>query len=109
MTCSFFDVGCHLTDWFGWLLIPTWWHVIAGLIVGSVLGARFGWLAPISLGLSVLVPVLLGRRKEPEPEPDGPDFMPPFSPFGRQPKRENPKPRVGRKPGETAADRWVTK
>lgn len=73
MTCSFFDVGCHLTDWFGWLLIPTWWHVIAGLIVGSVLGARFGWLAPISLGLSVLVPVLLGRRSE--REPDNPDFQ----------------------------------
>lgn len=92
MTCFILDVPCHVQSWFGWLLIPTWWHVIAGLVLGSILGARFGWLAPISLGLSVLVPVLLGRRKE--PVVTDPDFAPPL---GRaKPYRK----------GETAADRW---
>lgn len=85
---------------FGWLLIPSWWHVVAALILGSVLGARFGWLAPISLGLSVLVAAISNRRLNKSdggrPYATETDFTPPLG-------RVRPY-----KKGETAADRWRT-
>lgn len=108
MTCFILDVPCHANNL--WLLIstPTWWHVYAVSVLASAAGAKWGWPVPIGLttaGLLRFVP-LPGRRKE--TVVTDPDFEPPWAPIPfRKPKVERPpKPQVGRKPGETAADRW---
>lgn len=91
MDCGLLSFACDgLADiWqgataylFGWLYAIQWWMwFVAGLMIGSVLGAMFGWLAPISFGISILVGLFAGRgggttqpsrvetEREPEPTP----------------------------------------
>lgn len=73
MTCGFilFDPACHIGN--GWDAVVSWafsWlsvHLIVGLFIGSILGARFGWLAPIAIILAI------GVRLLPKGGNDGPD------------------------------------
>jgi hypothetical protein len=58
VSCGLFDVVCHIGNaWEGVLAWALSWlslNFLVGLFLGSVLGARFGWLAPIAIALAVL-------------------------------------------------------
>ena len=101
MNCGIFDFACHVGNGldglgsflFGWFWAIPWGWLIAGVFIGSILGARFGWLAVVSLGTSILVGLVGPRLMKDDPsEVDGPDAAPsPPQPRPR-PKREPRKP-----------------
>lgn len=87
MSCAFFDFGCHAQNlgasfiaWaFGWLSI----NFLIGLFLGSVLGARFGWLAPFSIFIALGAAMIRPKERDDESEnirSDSPDAWRPSRP-----------------------------
>jgi len=96
--CGLFALdACALGAWnsatgflFGWFFAIPWGWFIAGLFIGAILGARFGWLAVVSIGTSVLVG-LIGPRLTASGDPsevDGADAAP--SPPEPRPRERKP-------------------
>lgn len=79
MTCALFDIACHIGG--AWEATLSWalsWlsiNFLVGLFLGSVLGAQFGWLAPIAIALAVLAR-MVPRGADTPSEVDGPDAAP---------------------------------
>lgn len=85
MTCGLLDVACHIGG--AWEATLSWalsWlsvNFLVGLFLGSVLGAQFGWLAPIAIALAVLARMVprggeMLRGRDTPSEVDGPDAAP---------------------------------
>lgn len=89
--CGLLEVTCHIgTAWDGMLAWALSWlsiNFLVGLFLGSLLGAQFGWLAPLAILLAVLARFAPRGGSEPT-DIEGADAEPPYRPRN---KRENPR------------------